>query len=230
MNWDDSFFGGLFGRWKGKKAHRGRENDLCVREKIILWGSYTHYCLSVCLISYFQEVFPNTHSLKLIARQEQKSYKWVSVKLTSRAGWGPFWTPPATSHGVIANLYDWKTYLNFHGTTGSPGGSRHPPSPKRGKERIKINSFQFLLGWRLPPGYFAVPWKLRYVFQSWKLVITPGKKSGDVYKSPQPALLPLFYEIFPAIIPNIWIFRYPDYFQADFFVLWLNIFQMRFLI
>ena len=40
---------------------------------------------------------------------------------------------------------------------------------------------------------------------------------------------PFFKKIFPVIIPDIRIFRYPVYFQADFFVLWLNVFQIRFL-
>ena len=41
---------------------------------------------------------------------------WFATKMVHiRAGWGPFQSPLATFHGVIADLHDWKTYLNFQG-------------------------------------------------------------------------------------------------------------------
>ena len=82
----------------------------------------------------------------------------------------------------------------------------------------------------------ATPWlpwsalKIEVCFSIMKISHNPVEEGWGRLEKSSARPTYIFYDIFQVIIPDIRIFGYPDYFQADFFVSWLNILQMSFLI
>ena len=82
-------------------------------------------------------------------------------------------------------------------------------------------------------GYLLLTWECpenKICFSIMKISHNPVEEGWGRLEKSSARPTSIFYDIFQVIIPDIQIFGYPDYFQADFFVSWLNIFQMCFLI